>query len=161
MSITGHFVFVNVSFIKQLNMYIQSVGFIFPGPKNVKRALEHSSPTGVTPKSKKSLQFRTPHKVTPRKPMVFATKPGEKTLNMDASTNTDTLESKNTKKLFDVKVIIIVSPLKKLYPQDTKYMGGYIGFTLSVRPSVDFSCEHYFLETIGQKFMKLHSNDGY
>ena len=31
----------------------------------------------------------------------------------------------------------------------------------AVQPSVDISCEHYFLETIGQNFMKLHNNDGY
>ena len=36
---------------------------------------------------------------------------------------------------------------------------GYIGFTLSVGPSVDHFCEHYFSKPVGRNFMKLHKYD--
>ena len=36
---------------------------------------------------------------------------------------------------------------------DMEYMGGYIEFTLFVRPSVDIPCEHQFLETVDSNFM--------
>ncbi|KAH3739802.1 hypothetical protein DPMN_046492 [Dreissena polymorpha] len=69
------------------------------GSKKVKRALE-SSPSGLTPKSKRTL-FRTP-----RKPTVFATSTtGEKSLKVDASTSTCT-NTLPTRRKFDVKVMI-------------------------------------------------------
>lgn len=73
---------------------------VISGSKNVKRALEQSSPSGVTPKSKRTL-FRTP-----RKPTVFATSTtGEKSLKVDASTSTCT-NTLPTRRKFDVKVMI-------------------------------------------------------
>ena len=49
--------------------------------------------------------------------------------------------------------------LKNNYTPRYDVYGGYVGFTLyvsqSVHPSLDISCEHIFLATIGRNFMKM------
>ena len=56
---------------------------------------------------------------------------------------------------------LIPHPRANNYTPRFEVYRGYIGFTLSVRPSGDIFCKPYLSETIGQNFMKLHSNDCY